>query len=413
MSTSYKTLARLFHADRSGDSYANHNALAKQRLEADSTYRTGVVTAMGELFIAMPRELTNLLASMLLAERKIAVQWNQIPGVMQWNYINHAISEELFATNEMEGVRSTRKEVEEAVAAAREQQKGVKSESARFNEFAKLYLNLTDQSARLPQTLEDIRSIYDRIALDEIAPGDRPDGELFRTQGVEIQGNHGEVVHSGVDGEGRINVMLAEMMRIAETDSMPSVLAAIAAHFLFEYIHPFYDGNGRTGRYLLALYLNRDLTMPTVLSLSRVIAENKSKYYKAFSEVEDKLNCGEMTFFVQTMIGLISQAQQELIDELGIKVDRLGKARSQCERLTEQYGLSQHAGDLLFQIMQEELFDTYKAISLDEAADNLQLGKQSTRKYVSELEQTGLIAFTGRRPLRMRASQLLLDSMDR
>lgn len=39
---------------------------------------------------------------------------------------------------------------------------------------------------------------------------------------------------------------------------------------------PFYDGNGRTGRYLLALYLDESLSIPTVLSLSRTIAKNKT-----------------------------------------------------------------------------------------------------------------------------------------
>ena len=63
--------------------------------------------------------------------------------------------------------------------------------------------------------------------------------------------------------------------------------------------------------------------------------------------------------------------------------------------------------------MQEELFDTYKAVSLEDAAANLHLSKQSARKYVDELARAGLITFAGRRPLRMRASQALLDSMDR
>ena len=52
MSMEYKTLARLFHADRSGDSYANHDRLAKQRLNDDSTFATGIGTPLGELFIA-------------------------------------------------------------------------------------------------------------------------------------------------------------------------------------------------------------------------------------------------------------------------------------------------------------------------------------------------------------------------
>ena len=71
------------------------------------------------------------------------------------------------------------------------------------------------------------------------------------------------------------------MMDPARSDTIPFLQRAIASHFLFEYIHPFYDGNGRTGRYLLALYLSNDLTLPTVLSLSRTIAENKNEIYKA------------------------------------------------------------------------------------------------------------------------------------
>ena len=128
------------------------------------------------------------------------------------------------------------------------------------------------------------------------------------------------------------------MMDLARSDTIPFLQRAIASHFLFEYIHPFYDGNGRTGRYLLALYLSNDLTLPTVLSLSRTIAENKNEYYKAFTEAEDKLNSGELTFFVYTILGLIERAQESLIEELGVKIDQLDK-RPSC---VTSYGGNMH-----------------------------------------------------------------------
>lgn len=67
-----------------------------------------------------------------------------------------------------------------------------------------------------------------------------------------------------------------------------------------------------------------------MLSLSRTIAENKNAYYKAFMEAEDKLNCGELTLFVNTILGFIRKAQDELIDELEVRVDQLdqGAGRS-------------------------------------------------------------------------------------
>lgn len=407
MSMEYRTLARLFHADRSTDSYANHDRLVRQRLEADSTFTTGIGTPLGELFIATPRCVCMLTQKVLLAERRVSAMWRSIPEVMRWNYIYHAISEELLATNEMEGVRSTRKETEAAVAAARQARTEGDMEKARFGEFAKLYLNLTNRDVELPKTLEDIRDIYDKIALDEIDDKDRPDGELFRKGDVEVQGPHGTVIHSGVSSEARISALLAQMMDLARSDTIPFLQRAIASHFLFEYIHPFYDGNGRTGRYLLALYLSHDLTLPTVLSLSRTIAENKNEYYKAFTEAEDKLNSGELTFFVYTILGLIERAQESLIEELGVKIDQLDKATVLRDELRREHALSTNATLLLYAVMQEELFDTTKSMTLEDAGGDLMLTKQTIRKYVDELAGASLIEFTGRRPLRFRASETL------
>lgn len=407
MSMEYRTLARLFHADRSMDSYANHDRLARQRLEADSTFTTGIGTPLGELFIATPRCVCMLTQKVLLAERQVSAMWRSIPGVMRWNYIYHAISEELLATNEMEGVRSTRKETEAAVAAARQARTEGDMEKARFGEFAKLYLNLTNRDVELPKTLEDIRDIYDKIALDEIDDKNRPDGELFRKGDVEVQGPHGTVIHSGVSSEARISALLAQMMDLARSDTIPFLQRAIASHFLFEYIHPFYDGNGRTGRYLLALYLSNDLTLPTVLSLSRTIAENKNEYYKAFTEAEDKLNSGELTFFVYTILGLIERAQESLIEELGVKIDQLDKATVLRDELRREHALSTNATLLLYAVMQEELFDATKSMTLEDAGGDLMLTKQTIRKYVDELAGASLIEFTGRRPLRFRASGAL------
>ena len=88
----YKTLARLFHADRSADSYTNHDRLAKQRLEDDSTFATGIGTPLGELFIATPRCMCMLTQKVLLAERRVSAMWKSIPGVKRRNYLHHGIS---------------------------------------------------------------------------------------------------------------------------------------------------------------------------------------------------------------------------------------------------------------------------------------------------------------------------------
>ncbi|TPF92183.1 cell division protein Fic [Bifidobacterium sp. UTBIF-68] len=407
MDMKYRSLARSFHADKSNDAFNNHAKLARQRLEADSTFRTGIITPLGELFTCTPRETSMLTERILLAERRVSRLWNQIPGIMHWDYIRHSISEELFATNEMEGVRSTRKEILDAVDAADRARKDGDGSKARFSEFAKLYLNLTDKDTALPSGIADIRDIYDKVVLDEIDENDKPDGELFRKGDVEIQGPHGLAIHNGVKGEGNIGALLTNMIHLATSDEIPRLPAVIMSHFLFEYVHPFYDGNGRTGRYLLALYLNHDLTMPTVLSLSRTIAENKNAYYKAFTEAEDRLNCGELTFFVNTILGFIRRSQDELIDELEVRVDQLNKGGRMCEQLERKHGLSAKAASILYGVIQEEMFDSSKSMTLDDAAYHIGLSKQSARKYVGELMSAGLVTQSGKRPLKIRASESL------
>ena len=62
-------------------------------------------------------------------------------------------------------------------------------------------------------------------------------------------------------------------------------------HHQFESIHPFYDGNGRTGRILNILYLiQQDLLDTPILYLSRYINRNKTKYYQLLQSVRDSQN---------------------------------------------------------------------------------------------------------------------------
>ena len=92
----------------------------------------------------------------------------------------------------------------------------------------------------------------------------------------------------------------------------PALVNAFASHFMLEHTHPFYDGNGRFGRFLLALSLQMILSAPTALSLSAEVMRQKRKYYKAFLQVEDPMNKGEITFFVLDMLEMLLAAQMAL-----------------------------------------------------------------------------------------------------
>lgn len=181
-------------------------------------------------------------------------------------------------------------------------------------------------------------------------------------------------------------------------DDMPEAISAIASHYVFEYAHPFYDGNGRTGRGLLSLFLSEALSAPTVLSLSRAITENRDVCYKALKTAEDPLNRGELTFFVYNLLKLVRLAQTGVIDSLERSKSSFEAMSGRMKDLAARFRLPEKEACLVFALSQFELFGMFGSASLDELAQSIDLGKQMTRKHISALENKGIVHKTGYRP---------------
>lgn len=399
----YKRLDKLFHENVSSNRKSENERQAHERLTSSSSFRTGIDIGTGELFLDVPRELSLITEKVLRAERKVSQLWRNLPGIACGAYVRNLIVDEVVCTNEMEGVRSTRKQIEEALDSI--EGKGQEDRRAKqFIEFANLYLGLTSGDIAFPEKPEDIRALYDAVVAGTLKPGDAPDGELFRAYGVDVKAPTDRVVHRGIEPESSIVQYLGLMIDLVSSEDMPEVYSALLSHYLFEYIHPFYDGNGRTGRFLLALYLSNPLSLPTTLSLSRVIAEHKGAYYKAFSITEDPLNHGEATFFVLQMMDLIKIAQDELVAELSARRDALTEAESRLESVRDEENLSERACGMLYQVVQVSLFGTNADVTLSDVARHLEVTSQSARRYAAELESAGLVEAVGRRPLKFKLS---------
>jgi Fic family protein len=96
-----------------------------------------------------------------------------------------------------------------------------------------------------------------------------------------------EVIYTPPAGEEDIRNLLTNWENfLHEEDGIDPLIKMAAAHYQFEAIHPFIDGNGRTGRILNVLYLIETglLTLP-ILYLSRYIVQNKIDYYQLLHDV--------------------------------------------------------------------------------------------------------------------------------
>ncbi len=108
------------------------------------------------------------------------------------------------------------------------------------------------------------------------------DMDIRRTPGTQLMsGRTGEVVYTPPEGEARLRDMLANWERFVhhQTELDPLVRMAVG-HYQFEAIHPFTDGNGRTGRVINILHLiQTELLNLPILYLSRHIIAHKADYY--------------------------------------------------------------------------------------------------------------------------------------
>lgn len=114
------------------------------------------------------------------------------------------------------------------------------------------------------------------------------DMDVRRTPGTQLADDRtGEVVYTPPEGEARLRDMLANWERFLhnQVDLDPLIRMAVG-HYQFEAIHPFTDGNGRTGRVLNILYLIQEelLNLP-ILYLSRHVIARKADYYRLLLSV--------------------------------------------------------------------------------------------------------------------------------
>lgn len=383
----YRDLSKVYYADATNARDKNHEAEYLRRFEAESTFRLGFDTPQGELFIAMPRELTVLGEKVLRTERKISNLVHALPAMASGAVLRGLVLDEVVSTNAIEGIHSTRRQIKDALDSGSGASVGAK----RFRELATLYLGIIDGRAEVPSTPEDVRVIYDEVTRGEIADDKLPDGRLFRAQGVDIVQGGVRVVHSGLEPESAIIEAVERMIFVSQSPEIPALYRGLAAHYLFEYIHPFYDGNGRTGRYLLSLLLGESLSPATALSLSRIIAENREDYYRAFKTAEKPLNKGELTFFVFSMLEFIREAQLQLEARLERSTEALARMDEVVAEAASDMGLKEQEAQIVFMLMQYEAFGLLGDASLADMAAHLGLKEQMTRKHVASLEAMGVV----------------------
>lgn len=177
----------------------------------------------------------------------------------------------------------------------------------------RLYKSLLDPNQFRLNTPEDIRFVYNQMIYNESDPTTFIDGDLFRSNSVFITSNNGEILHKGLEPESIIHAYLTTLLHYLNYNNSAKLYKIPIAHYIFGFVHPFYDGNGRIARFISSFLLNRELELLTALSLSQSIEKHRDKYYSAFDISNHPLNRGELTFFCINFFEIIKDGQINII----------------------------------------------------------------------------------------------------
>lgn len=135
------------------------------------------------------------------------------------------------------------------------------------------------------------RPLSARTAIEVCSAIKGVDMDVRKTPGTELKNTFtGEVIYTPPEGEAKLRDLLSNWERFANADDDLDPLVRMAVlHYQFEAIHPFIDGNGRTGRILNVLSLIQAglLDIPT-LYLSRYIVRTKGDYYRLLQGVTER-----------------------------------------------------------------------------------------------------------------------------
>lgn len=306
-------------------------------------------------------------SAIALAELKGLAHTLPNPAIL----LNAVILKEARASSEIENVITTHDKLYQALSA-----KGIKVDTA------------TKEVLRYREAiLEGYRAVQKRgflntntiIAIQSVL--EESNAGLRELPGTALKNAAtGEVVYTPPDDKDTILALMKNLEDYINEESEVSPLIKLAVqHYQFESIHPFYDGNGRTGRILNALYLIlHGLLDSPVLYLSDYIIKHKADYYRLLQEVRTTDQWEEWILF---MLKAVEETSRQTIRQ--IEAIKTLFARTQDKMKAE-------AGKLYNKELLELIFEQpYSKIEF--VVDRMGVSRITASKYLKALEQVGIL----------------------
>lgn len=378
---SYELLNKLYYKNK--DSFESEYLMRKNSLYSTSLNLD--IHGHEAFFVNIPEFIT-ITARIYKKFSNLNTLCNKLPKVAYECYERNCLIDEIILTNDIEGIRSTRKEVRDVL----ENESG-STKKKKFDGMIKKYALLLDDSykADLNNSL-DIRKLYNEIVFDEIDEKNWPDGEIFRKDAAEVISGTQQVKHVGLIPEAKIIHYMNTMLNMLKDDNLPMITKIAVFHYMIGYIHPFYDGNGRLSRFISSYLLKEEFNSLVALRLSYTIKNSKSDYYKAFDIANDPHNMGDLTHFILYFSNVVEQSIDSLQERLSSgkeKLDFYASALNKKYHDADDKELKK-TSSVLWYLIQNHLF-TNDPFDKKTLSKQLGVSTETAHNYITGLISSG------------------------
>ncbi|HEY4542784.1 MAG TPA: Fic family protein [Noviherbaspirillum sp.] len=208
--------------------------------------------------------------------------------------------------------------------------------------------------------------------------------DIRRVPGTQLANDRtGEVIYTPPEGEARLRTLLANWERfLHEEQELDPLIRMAVGHYQFEAIHPFVDGNGRTGRVLNILFLiEQDLLSLPILYLSRYIIANRADYYRLLLDVTREQAWEPWVLY---MLEAVEETSRWTMAKIGA-IRRLHEVTVDHVRLRAPKIYSRELVDVIFE-------QPYCRIS--NLVEKNVVQRQAASRYLKELVEIGVLRET-------------------
>lgn len=333
--------------------------------------------AFNDLPLLPPKESLVETILILKQESKSAVALAELKGLTNTLpnpniLINAVILKEAQASSEIENVITTQDKLYQALYAKATKPDVATKEVLRYREALLMGTRLIKERGFL--NTNGILAIQKE--LEENNAG------LRRLPGTALINDlTNEVIYTPPDNFDTISDLMKNLEEYLNNDAddiSPLIKLAIQ-HYQFESIHPFYDGNGRTGRIINVLYLIlKGLLNEPVLYLSSFIIQNKGDYYRLLQEVRTENNWEEWILY---MLKGIEQTAQRTIEQ----INKINLLFNETQKLVQEKLPRIYSKDLI-----EQLF-IHPYSKIEFLVNNLGIERKAASRYLNGLEEIGIL----------------------